>query len=398
MHVAVTTLGATHHGDVSEIEVSTQAQGRAENQELTVTLDGLDVASLPVTGAGTTKLVLNGHLLASGDHELRVTTGSGSSSAVVEQRLQVPVLDSVIRDTVADSLRRNQTPLVLTEALDSTLFDYQDPALTPWFDRPNARMTIAARRSDGSITPSRAQQLETFVSEGYLILEDAVPADLLGRLHTAVDDIVATGFSGYEWGSSKRVEHAHFHYRAMDELTRIDAVTSFLTDLFGATPRVCQTLTYIFGSQQGSHQDTIHLTPFPPGYMCGVWVALEDVQPGSGELAYYPRSHRLDRIYMNTVGCEKVSDGDWTQFGSTVVPRWQGMLLDGGFERVPFLPNAGTVLIWHENLMHLGVDRINPELSRKSVVTHYFADGPIAYYDSSGLPARFSHKSLAPDH
>jgi ectoine hydroxylase-related dioxygenase (phytanoyl-CoA dioxygenase family) len=132
--------------------------------------------------------------------------------------------------------------------------------------------------------------------------------------------------------------------------------------------------------------------------MCGVWVALEDVQPGSGELAYYPRSHRLERIYMNTVGCDKVSDGDWTQFGNTVVPRWQSMLIDGGFERVPFLPKAGSILIWHENLMHLGVDRVNPELSRKSVVTHYFAEGPIAYYDSSGLPARFSHKSLSPDH
>ena len=28
------------------------------------------------------------------------------------------------------------------------------------------------------------------------------------------------------------------------------------------------------------------------------WIALEDVQPGSGELMVYPGSHRLPRVYM----------------------------------------------------------------------------------------------------
>jgi ectoine hydroxylase-related dioxygenase (phytanoyl-CoA dioxygenase family) len=51
-------------------------------------------------------------------------------------------------------------------------------------------------------------------------------------------------------------------------------------------------LTYVFGSQQEAHQDTIHLTPFPAGYMCGTWIALQDVVPDSGELIVYPGNHR----------------------------------------------------------------------------------------------------------
>ncbi len=39
-------------------------------------------------------------------------------------------------------------------------------------------------------------------------------------------------------------------------------------------------------------------------------------------------------------------------------------------------------LVWHENLIHGGSPRRKRELTRKSIVSHYFARGGIAYYDS----------------
>ncbi|MDB5441850.1 MAG: hypothetical protein JWP73_226, partial [Phenylobacterium sp.] len=135
------------------------------------------------------------------------------------------------------------------------------------------------------------------------------------------------------------------------------------------------------------HQDTIHLTSFPAGRMCGVWTALEDVQPDSGELVVFPKSHRLPRVYMKDAEAAKVT-GDWTEFGDKVVPRWTEFLQPGSgkFERQIYQPKAGTVLIWHENLMHAGSMRKDKAISRRSIVGHYFAEGSVVYYDSSGMP------------
>src|SRR6185295_11064005 len=125
-------------------------------------------------------------------------------------------------------------------------------------------------------------------------------------------------------------------------------------------------------------------TPFPAGYMCGVWVALEDVASDSGELVVYPGSHRWPRVYMRAAGARKVTDGDWKPFEASVVSRWRAMIEASGVEPVIYRPARGQVLIWHENLMHGGRPRIARERSRRSIVSHYFADGSIVYYDSLG--------------
>ena len=58
-----------------------------------------------------------------------------------------------------------------------------------------------------------------------------------------------------------------------------------LSCIFQAKPRPCQTLSFIFGSQQDLHQDTVHLTPFPAGCVRGVRTAIDNVVPSAGELA-----------------------------------------------------------------------------------------------------------------
>src|SRR5262249_26632126 len=131
----------------------------------------------------------------------------------------------------------------------------------------------------------------------------------------------------------------------------------------------------------------------PAGFMTGVWVALQDVVPDSGELEVYVGSHRLPRMRMDKMGVAKV-DSDWTEFGQKIVSRWQKMISDGGFEKVIYRPKAGTVLIWHENLMHAGGVRRDASLPRRSIVSHVFADGAIAYYDSTGLPGHMEPKEL----
>ena len=143
----------------------------------------------------------------------------------------------------------------------------------------------------------------------------------------------------------------------------------------------------MFGSEQQYHQDTITLTAFPQGRMCGVWTALEDVQPDSRRAGGVPEEPPLPRVYMADADLPKVTD-DWTTFGETVVRIWTEHLRpnSGKFARELYRPKAGTVLIWHENLMHAGAVRRDKSISRRSIVGHYFAEGAVVYYDSSGMP------------
>jgi ectoine hydroxylase-related dioxygenase (phytanoyl-CoA dioxygenase family) len=52
-----------------------------------------------------------------------------------------------------------------------------------------------------------------------------------------------------------------------------------------------------------------------------------------------------------------------------------------------FLARKGDVLIWHANLLHGGMPVLNPKLTRKSMVAHYFAEGVICYHEISQRPA-----------
>jgi ectoine hydroxylase-related dioxygenase (phytanoyl-CoA dioxygenase family) len=120
--------------------------------------------------------------------------------------------------------------------------------------------------------------------------------------------------------------------------------------------------------------------------MCGVWIPLEDVQPDSGELVIYPGSHRLPWLTMKSIGCPKVKDNDWSTFNQTVVSKWRQLLQEGGFEKVLYRPSRGAILRWHENLMHGGSLRIDRSKTRRSIVIHTFAEGSVAFYDSTGMP------------
>jgi Phytanoyl-CoA dioxygenase (PhyH) len=331
-------------------------------------------------------IVLNTHLLPNGHVPFNLRLVSNGQE-VWRHSFAVSVANTgPLAEKVRESLLRRKAPLAIIDAVDSSQFDMADPALRPWFDRPDAAAHVDALRASGRIDAREEAALRQFVNDGYLVLDDAIEETLLRRIDGELDDAVAAHVQGYTYGSSQRIRNLHRDYGGVKALWRHPAVMRILELVFEVPARPCQTLTYVFGSQQEPHQDTVHLTPFPAGYMCGVWVALEDVKPDSGELEVFPGTHRLPRLYMNGSGCDKVTDDDWGDFGRKIVARYQRMLEEGGFSKVTYRPKRGTVLVWHENLLHGGSVRRDTSLSRRSIVSHYFGDGAIAFYDSTGLP------------
>lgn len=374
------------------IDVEASAPGPVEEARLVVRGPGgltfakpLSLAAEPVSFW----LGAHGQLLPDGPVRLELELQDGAGATLARQALTLQVHNKgELARKVAESLRRSGVPVFLDGLADSSFYDYDDPSVRPWFERSEgeALAHIDGLLSKGEIDAAEAEALRGFLRDGFTVLPDVVDEAHLARLNAALDAAVAEKHEGYEWGSSQRMHGLHEKHPAVRELWAHPKVLRMLGLIFGAPALPCQSLTYVFGSQQDHHQDTIHLTPFPAGYMCGVWTALEDVQPQSGELVVYPGSHRLKRIYTRTVDTPKVTDGDFGPLGDKVMPVWSEMIAQLGATPVTYQPKAGTVLIWHENLMHAGSPRADLSRSRRSVVCHYFADGAVAYYDSLGVP------------
>ena len=194
----------------------------------------------------------------------------------------------------AAALKARKSNVILPAMVDSKDFgDHEAAEIKPWFDRPDSWIEnikswmTGARASDtpGEPASTNEQALAYLRKYGFCVLPQRIPEELCNQLVAEATGFVTGGAGtqqGYQWGSSQRIHNTH-QLAAGRQVWTFPAVINFLRQWFRDDPVACQTLFYFFGSEQQPHQDTIHLTPFPAGYMCGVWVALEDVTLGSGE-------------------------------------------------------------------------------------------------------------------
>ena len=173
--------------------------------------------------------------------------------------------------------------------------------------------------------------------------------------------------------ASLRVQDAWQHSEAVRELALLPEIAAMLQVCWGRQPFAFQTLNFPVGTQQHLHSDAVHFHSEPPGFMCGVWVALEDIHPDSGPLEYVPGSQRLPYLQAADVGVQQQPGvtPDQTIFHDY----WQAAVASDGFQRETFTPRLGQALIWSANLIHGGSAVENLQRSRWSQVTHYFFEG-----------------------
>lgn len=331
---------------------------------------------------GRVHVNFNTHLLENGLRRLEIVIEGAGTTYGTRHTVDVANTGKLAME-VRDALAAAGVPAVYTGDCDSGVYQPAARFVGSWMDQPDAEAHVERMLADAAINEVEAGLLRDFLRDGFVVLKDKLPEAMVAAANVALDDAVASSYQGYQNGSSQRLEQMHVSFPAIRDIWLHPPIHRFLSLVFGADSQPCQSLVYVYGSQQDAHQDTVHLTPFPAGMMCGVWVALEDVRPDSGELAVYPGSHRLPRIYMKDTGTAKVR-GDWTEFGEKVVSTWRRLIEEGKFTPKKYDAKEGDILIWHENLMHEGTLRRNVQLSRRSVVTHNFAKGAIVYYDSSG--------------
>ncbi|MFA9216878.1 MAG: phytanoyl-CoA dioxygenase family protein [Sphingomonadaceae bacterium] len=196
----------------------------------------------------------------------------------------------------------------------------------------------------------------------------AIRSDLQGEF-----DLAQWKADGHQRGISLRVQDA---WRTQNDVRSIAcnrAVLDLLGKLYGRPAWPFQTLNFPVGTQQHFHTDSVHFSSAPERFMCGVWVALEDIDEDNGPLMYFPGSHQWP-IYTNEHIGRCVAEMPDQASQQLYEAMWRDLVEARQAQPQRFLARKGQALIWAANLMHGGTRQLDPSRTRWSQVTHYFFD------------------------
>jgi phytanoyl-CoA hydroxylase len=265
-----------------------------------------------------------------------------------------------------------------------------------WTDRPDAATQVTAMTD---ATTEEQQRLLHWIERGFVVIPSVLSAH-------QCDDVVADVAAAVEQGSRQMaywkegVKHIHaahpshlmeFECKVLDVHATIasarDAMFApklarFLELVFDAKATAFQTLYLERGSEQGVHQDTAFVYVDPPLDFAATWIALEDIQEGSGELEYYPGSHRLPHTLFGEKQTKAFEPSD------PIAARYADYLHEkcavAGLTLERFRPKKGDALVWAADLVHGGAPR-TVMTTRRSLVTHYCPVHRKPPYASVGL-------------
>jgi Phytanoyl-CoA dioxygenase (PhyH) len=265
-----------------------------------------------------------------------------------------------------------------------------------WIDKTNQELVA---RQVAAIGDRQLQsEVEDFNRDGYVILKGAVDQaviDMYLREYEIAASTTGTLLINTPGHSRPAepfdVELAHrpgtkvldsgMMLAAGPHLCFAPRVSQFLKMLFQEAALAFQTLHFERGSEQGIHQDTAYVVvDKDPLKLIASWIALEDVQAGTGELTYYVGGHRLPEYVYSRNFKHFNLDRDGQQQHDTHYRGLHAEAARRGLVQGTFLPKKGDVLLWHADLPHGGSAITAPSQTRRSLVTHYCPLSLTPYY------------------
>jgi hypothetical protein len=128
-------------------------------------------------------------------------------------------------------------------------------------------------------------------------------------------------------GGPGRVQDA---WRENDDVRSIaanGAVIELLSKLYGRPAFPFQTLNFPVGTEQHAHTDIVHFSSVPKRFMCGVWLAMEDIHPGAGPLRYVPGSHKWP-VMSNALIGRRGWNGDLDSAQTPYHDAWDALIAE----------------------------------------------------------------------
>ena len=270
--------------------------------------------------------------------------------------------------------------------LGSADFPQHHPDI-PWIDRPDAATQVEQHPAFVAMAPAQQAQVRQFLTDGYLILENFYGTAETDALNAEVDRLLAAGKAGFNYTGRKIFNIHEQSQLANDRFFRHPGLIQLLSFLLGKPVIPFQSLSFVQGSEQRAHSDSIHMTTEPPGYLIATWTALEDCTEDGGPLFYYPGSHRLPYVMTPDYDSGNTRYTIGNNSNRRYEDKIESLIGKHHLEKKLFLARRGDVLIWHANLLHGGSAITRPGATRRSIVCHYFAEGVICYHEMSQRPA-----------
>jgi hypothetical protein len=205
----------------------------------------------------------------------------------------------------------------------------------------------------------RRAEADRFRKDGVLQVRGAVPPDLIEAARAALERSKVLRHHG-RWQDAWRV------VPEVRQLACHAPLIEWLRFLYGREPIPFQTLDFRQGTAQRAHRDDAHFDSVPPGFMCGIWIALEEVGTQQGPVRYYAGSHRTSTADDMAAACDSNGNFSYERYEDVVA---QGL---ADLHPTDFVAAPGDALIWAAGLAHGGAPLADPASTRWSHVTHYF--------------------------
>jgi Phytanoyl-CoA dioxygenase (PhyH) len=237
---------------------------------------------------------------------------------------------------------------------------------SPFFDEELAKAALSAE--DKAFVKS-------YADNGYVIFDPGISAALLDKAVEQMQPHFAK--------SKERIQDAWKYATAVKYLACNWKILGKLRLLYQREPIPFQTLSFAVGTEQDTHSDLIHFNTIPQRFMCGVWIALEDINDDNGPLHYYPGSHKLKFVDMIDIGVKasanRSAEKAMMVYGEDYTIFIRKMIETLGLKKETLNIKKGQAIIWSANLLHGGEKILRPGSTRFSQVTHYYFEGCIYY-------------------
>ncbi|HTI94484.1 MAG TPA: phytanoyl-CoA dioxygenase family protein [Puia sp.] len=263
--------------------------------------------------------------------------------------------------------------------------DFPDKESRAWLDTGDSRKLAPARAEFTNFSPGVQQSLLAWSEKGYLVIEGFFSPAIADQIQQEADRLESAG----------KLHPTHdnkllFANRLSPEIRKItydERLMRLLSFILDKEVVPFQTINFRQGSNQRAHSDSIHMTTYPLGYLIAVWIALEDTNLDNGPLFYFPGSHRLPYLlnedFNEGATSLRLGRKDYVDYEDRI----EVLLEEKRLEKEVFLAKKGDILIWHANLIHGGLPVRNTELTRKSMVIHYYAKDVIKYHEITERPS-----------
>ncbi|WP_187262619.1 phytanoyl-CoA dioxygenase family protein [Pontibacter beigongshangensis] len=262
------------------------------------------------------------------------------------------------------------------------------PQPAPWLDQPTAVQELQQNKQLQTFPESIQQQLKAWPEQGYLVLESFIKDDIVATINSEIDRLLQQHEVGFNY-TNKKIMFAFKHSKALKKVLYTPELLQVLQFILGRQVIPFQTINFLKGSEQKAHSDSIHMTTYPLGNLLAAWIALEDTTLENGALFYYPGSHTLPYVLSKDFDSGsttfRIGDNAYKKYEEKI----EQVIQEQQLQKKNFFAKKGDVFIWHANLLHGGNPVLNPELTRKSMVIHYYAKDVICYHDITQRPAHF---------